>query len=128
MLKTRTEYRVARHRRVRRKISGTEERPRMALFKSVTSLQVQLIDDENGVTLVSARTGGRKNVDAAAELGRRIAELADARGVKQVVVDRGGFRFHGRIKTVVDAAVASGLSIGDSVAPPAQEDTAEEEK
>ena len=100
----------------------------MALFKSVTSLQVQLIDDENGVTLVSARTGGRKNVDAAGELGRRIAELADARGVKQVVVDRGGFRFHGRIKAVVDAAVASGLSIGDTVAPPAQEDTAKEDK
>jgi large subunit ribosomal protein L18 len=108
----------------------------MALFKSVTSLQVQLIDDENGVTLVSARTGGRKNTAAAEELGRRIAELADARGVKQVVVDRGGFRFHGRIKAVVDAAVASGLSIGDVAAParPEQveaapkEDAGEEDK
>ena len=125
-LKTRTDYRVARHRRVRRKISGTEDRPRMAVFKSDTSLQVQLIDDQNGVTLVSARTGGRKNVAAAEELGRRIAELADARGVKQVVVDRGGFRFHGRIKAVVDAAVASGLSIGDTPAPAPQEDAGEE--
>jgi large subunit ribosomal protein L18 len=99
----------------------------MAIFKSVTSLQVQLIDDANGVTLVSARTGGRKNVAAAEELGRRIAELADARGVKQVVVDRGGFRFHGRVKAVVDAAVAGGLSIGDAVAP-AQKDVGEEDK
>jgi len=120
-LKTRTDYRVARHRRVRRKISGTEARPRMAIFKSVTSLQVQLVDDENGVTLVSARTGGRKNKAAAEELGRRIAELAEARGVKQVVVDRGGFQFHGRIKAVVDAAVACGLSIGDAAAPASPE-------
>ncbi len=126
-LKTRTDYRVARHRRVRRKISGTEERPRMAIFKSVTSLQAQLIDDAKGVTLVSAHTGGRKNIAAAEELGRRIAELADARGVKQVVVDRGGFRFHGRVKAVVDAAVASGLSIRDTAAP-AQEDSGEEDK
>ena len=127
MLKTRSDYRVARHRRVRRKISGTEDRPRMALFKSVTSLQVQLIDDEKGETLVSARTGGRKSKAAAEELGRRIAELAEARGVKQVVVDRGGFAFHGRIKAVVDAAVASGLSIGNTTAP-AQADAGEEDK
>jgi len=93
----------------------------MAIFKSVTSLQVQLVDDENGVTLVSARTGGRKNKAAAEELGRRIAELAEARGVKQVVVDRGGFQFHGRIKAVVDAAVACGLSIGDAAAPASPE-------
>ncbi len=126
-LKTRTDYRVARHRRVRRKISGTEARPRMAIFKSVTSLQVQLIDDENSVTLVAARTGGRKNIAAAEELGQRIAELADARGVKQVVVDRGGFHFHGRIKAVVDTAVASGLSIGDT-AVPAPKDAGEEDK
>jgi large subunit ribosomal protein L18 len=125
-LKTRTDFRVARHRRVRRKISGTEARPRMAIFKSATSLQVQLIDDEAGVTLVAARANGKKNLEAAADLGRRIAELAEARGVGLVVVDRGGFHFHGRIKAVVDAAVEAGLSIGKTAAP--AQDASTEEK
>jgi large subunit ribosomal protein L18 len=99
----------------------------MAIFKSVTCLRVQLIDDVEGVTLVAASTSGRKSVEAAADLGRRIAELAEARGVKQVVVDRGGFRFHGRIKAIVDAAVEAGLSIGKTAAP-AEEATSTEDK
>lgn len=115
-LKTRTDCRRARHRRVRRRIRGTEARPRLAVYRSATSLQAQLIDDEKGETLVAARSGGSKSVVAASELGVRIAELAGARGIARAVVDRGGFRFHGRVKAVVDAAVAAGLSIGD-VAP-----------
>ncbi len=126
-LKTRSDYRKARHRRVRRKIAGTQARPRMAIFRSATSLQVQLIDDVAEQTVAAARSHKCKSVEAAAELGRKIAELAEAKGVKQVVVDRGGFRFHGRIKAVVDAAVASGLSIGDTAAP-AQDDAGEEGK
>ncbi|NQU41072.1 MAG: 50S ribosomal protein L18 [Lentisphaerae bacterium] len=124
-LKSRSDFRVARHRRVRRKISGTSARPRMAVFKSGTSLQVQLIDDEQGVTLAAARTARAKNVAAAAELGRSIAEQAKAKDIELVVVDRGGFRFHGRIKAIVDAAVEAGLSIGKT-AEPAQEASRED--
>ena len=118
-LKSRNDFRVARHRRVRRKVSGTLARPRMALFRSGTGLQVQLIDDEQGITLAAARLGSNKNVAAAAELGRTIAAMAKAKAIELVVVDRGGFRFHGRIKAIVDAAVEAGLSIGQT--KPAQE-------
>ena len=116
-LKTRGEFRAARHRRVRRKISGTQARPRLAIFKSGTSLQVQVIDDEQGITLLSARAGGSKNIESASQLGKQIAEAAQAKNIDQVVVDRGGFPFHGRVKAIVDAAVEAGLSIGKTAEP-----------
>jgi len=113
-LKTRSDYRVRRHQRVRRRISGTAARPRMALFKSNKALSVQFVDDTDGKTLAGVRTADGKGLAAAEALGRRAAEAALKLGIGVVVVDRGGFPFHGRIKAVVDAAVAAGLSIGDT--------------
>ena len=84
----------------------------MAIFKSNTSLYVQFVDDDRGVTLGAVRSNGAKSVAAAEELGKRAAELAQANGIRQVVIDRGGFPFHGRVRAVVDAAVTAGLSIG----------------
>ena len=113
-LKNRKEMRQRRHRRVRRKVSGTAERPRLAICKSSRHVYVQLIDDVQGVTLVSATTAGtqdKQNIEQASELGRRAAEAALSKGIERVVVDRGGFRFHGRVKAIVDAATAAGLLI-----------------
>jgi large subunit ribosomal protein L18 len=114
-LKSRKDYRVRRHRRVRKKVSGTAERPRMAIMKSDRHLYVQFIDDEQGRTLVSASSrsaGGSKNVETARLLGRQAAEAAQEKGITHVVVDRGGFVFHGRVKAIVDAALEAGLSTG----------------
>ncbi len=113
-LKNRKEMRQRRHRRVRRKVSGTAERPRLAICKSSRHVYVQLIDDVQGVTLVSATTAGtqdKQNIEQASELGRRAAEAALSKGIERVVVDRGGFHFHGRVKAIVDAATAAGLNI-----------------
>ena len=129
-LKNRKEMRLRRHRRVRRKISGTAERPRLAISKSSRHMYVQLIDDVQGVTLASATTVGsqaKKNVEQASELGRRAAEAALSKGIERVVVDRGGFLFHGRVKAIVDAATAAGLNIRSGAkAAPAVEDQKEE--
>ena len=113
-IQNKIDSRRRRHRRVRRKISGVAERPRMAIMKSSRHLYVQLIDDVAGVTLASATTvgsTGKLNVATATELGKNIAEAAVAKGIERVVVDRGGFPFHGRVKAVVDGAVEAGLSI-----------------
>lgn len=86
-------------------------------MKSNRQLTVQFVDDVNGATLSSAATlgaEGKKNVESARLLGKRAAEAALAKGVKRVVVDRGGFTFHGRVKAVVDAATEAGLSIGSA--------------
>ena len=116
-LQNRKEYRVRRHRRLRKKIGGTPDCPRMALMKSNRQLYVQFIDDINSVTLLSVGTlgaEGHKNVESAGFLGTRAAEKALEKGVRRVVVDRGGFIFHGRIKAVVDAATEAGLSINSA--------------
>ena len=112
--KTRKDRRVRRHRRVRRAVHGTAERPRMCIAKSNRQLYVQFVDDVRGATLASAGTlgvEGRNNVEAARVLGRRAAAAALDKGIRRVVVDRGGYRFHGRVKMVVDAAVEAGVSI-----------------
>ena len=105
------------HTRIRRRVRGTQERPRLAIFRSLNHIYAQVIDDERAVTIASASTvekdlrgssGG--NVEAARRVGRAIAERAIAKGVEQVVFDRGGFRFHGRIKSLVDAAREAGLN------------------
>ena len=105
------------HTRIRRRVRGSQERPRLAIFRSLNHIYAQVIDDERAVTIASASTvekdlkgatGG--NVEAAERVGRAIAERAIAAGVEQVVFDRGGFRFHGRIKSLVDAARAAGLN------------------
>ncbi len=124
-IKTKTDSRRRRHRRVRRKISGTAERPRMAIMKSSKHLYVQLIDDVAGVTLASATTVGTSekcNIATATELGKKIAGDAVAKGIERIVVDRGGFAFHGRVKAIVDGAVEAGLSILSN--PAAKKDVA----
>ena len=100
------------HARIRAKLSGTEQRPRLNVYRSLNNIYAQLIDDEKGVTLVSAstiklKTGG--NVAAAREIGKAVAELAVEKGIKKVVFDRGGFLYHGRIKALADAAREAGL-------------------
>lgn len=100
--------------RIRRKVVGTPARPRLAVFKSLKHIYVQVIDDLAGHTLASASTrdsdGGKSgNAAAAAQIGTQIAERAKAAGVSQVVFDRAGFRYHGRIKALADAARKGGL-------------------
>ena len=108
----RSEIRQRIHTRIRAKLSGTGARPRLAVFRSLNNIYAQVIDDEQGVTLVSAstiksKTGG--NIAAAKEIGKAVAEAAAAKGIKQVVFDRGGFLYHGRIKALAEAAREAGL-------------------
>ncbi|SRR5579871_1786220 len=108
----RNEIRKRIHSRIRQKLSGTAERPRLNVYRSLNHIYAQVIDDQTGTTLASAstlklKTGG--NVAAAKELGKTIAERATEKGVKKVVFDRGGFLYHGRIKALADAARESGL-------------------
>ena len=103
------------HKRIRRKLSGTPERPRLAVFRSVAHIYAQVIDDTKGATLVSASSvdkGGKTNggnVAAAKAIGKLVAERATAQGIKSVVFDRGGYQYHGRVKALADAARAAGL-------------------
>ena len=113
----RREGRIIRHRRVRKKIHGTAARPRLAVFRSNKHLSLQLIDDEAGRTVVSASTaesvlraeGSGATVAAATRLGQLLAERAKAAGISQVVFDRGGFLYHGRVAAVAAAAREAGL-------------------
>jgi len=113
----RRQGRQIRHRRVRKKIHGTAARPRLAVFRSNKHLSLQLIDDENGRTLASASTaeaamrseGSGATVAAATRLGALLADRAKAAGIEQVVFDRGGFRYHGRVAAVAAAAREAGL-------------------
>ena len=103
------------HMRIRRKLRGTAERPRLAVFRSVAHIYAQVIDDSAGATLVSASTvdkGGKTNggnVAAAKVIGKLVAERAKEKGIQQVVFDRGGYQYHGRIKALADAARTAGL-------------------
>ena len=108
--------RIRRHRRVRKTLRGTPERPRLAVFRSNKHISAQVIDDSAGVTLASAstietdlRSAGGGNVDAATNVGQLVAERAKAAGVTTVVFDRGGFRYHGRVAALADAAREAGL-------------------
>lgn len=110
----RNEIRQRIHVRIRRKVSGTAERPRLAVHRSLNHIYAQVIDDQTGTTLVSAstmalklKTGG--NVNAAKEVGKTVAERAKEKGVTKVVFDRGGYLYHGRIKALADAAREAGL-------------------
>jgi large subunit ribosomal protein L18 len=105
------------HTRIRRRVRGSAERPRLAIFRSLNHIYAQVIDDERAVTIASASTvekdlrgGTGGNLEAAQRVGRAIAERAIAAGVEQVVFDRGGFRFHGRVKALTDAAREAGLN------------------
>ena len=108
-----------RHRRVRRRVSGAETRPRLAVFRSLHHITAQVIDDTQGRTVAAASTtegelkgslkGDTANSDAAAAAGRTLAQRAVAAGVKTVVFDRGGYLYHGRVKALADAAREAGL-------------------
>ena len=108
----RNEIRQRIHARIRRKMAGTTERPRLNVYRSLNHIYAQVIDDQTGATIVSASTiklksGG--NVAAAKEIGKTIAGLAQEKGVKKVVFDRGGYLYHGRIKALAAAAREAGL-------------------
>lgn len=115
----RREARLRRQARVRRKVLGTTERPRLCIFRSAKHIYAQIIEDSTGTTLVAASTiakdftggGGLKgNVEAAKAVGKAIAEKALEKNIKQVVFDRNGFLYHGRVKALADAARETGLS------------------
>jgi len=102
------------HARIREKLAGTAARPRLNVYRSLNHIYAQVIDDQKGETLASAssmnlklKTGG--NVAAAKEIGKAVAEKAVAKGIKQVVFDRGGYLYHGRVKALADAAREAGL-------------------
>ena len=109
--------RTRRHHRVRKKVAGTAARPRLAVFRSNKHISAQVIDDRAGRTLAAAssvekdlrRAGGTANKVAAAAVGHLVAERAKAAGISQVVFDRGGFLYHGRVAAVADAAREAGL-------------------
>ena len=116
---SRSKVRVKKHKRLRNRFSGTAERPRLAVFRSNNHMYAQIIDDTVGNTLVSASTLQKdvkanlektNNVDAAAYLGKVIAEKAIEKGIKDVVFDRGGFIYHGKIQALADAAREAGLN------------------
>jgi large subunit ribosomal protein L18 len=114
---TKNEKRGHIHDRIRKKMQGSAERPRLNVYRSLNHIYVQVIDDLNGTTLVSASTAeGKKedrktggNVASAKEIGKAIAERAKAKGVTQVVFDRGGYIYHGRVKALAEAAREAGL-------------------
>lgn len=116
-LTTKSEKRNRRKARVRARVLGTTERPRLSIFRSLKSMYVQVIDDTKGVTLVgmknavtkSADEGKTQKVSDAFKLGKQIAEKALALGVKKVVFDRAGYAYHGRVKAVADGAREGGL-------------------
>ena len=105
------------HTRIRRALRGTSERPRLNVYRSLNHIYAQLIDDAQGITLVSASTASKKgeskraggNVAAAKAVGKLVAEKAKAKGVTKVVFDRGGYLYHGRVKALADAAREAGL-------------------
>jgi len=106
--------RVRRHARVRAKISGTAEAPRLCVYRSNKNIEAQLIDDVKGVTLVSSSSMSLKlangsNIEAAKLVGKDIAEKAVAKGLKKVVFDRSGYIYHGRVKALAEAAREAGL-------------------
>ena len=116
--KSRSEVRISKHRRMRNRFSGTAERPRLSVFRSNNHMYAQIIDDTVGNTLVAASTLDKdvkaelkktNNVDAAAYLGKVIAKKAMDKGIKEVVFDRGGFIYQGKIQALADAAREAGL-------------------
>lgn len=114
--KSRQDMRRAVHSRIRKKVNGTAERPRLAVFRSLNHIYAQVIDDVNGKTICSASTveksagvGNGGNVDAAKSIGKLIAERAKEKGISTVVFDRGGYIYHGRVKSLAEAAREAGL-------------------
>ena len=131
--RNRAEVRNAVHGRIRRKVRGTPERPRLAVYRSLNHIYAQVIDDKTARTLASASTtekglGGTTggNIDAAKRVGQAIAERALAAGIESVVFDRGGYLYHGRVRALTDAARAAGLNKNEVVAAEASAENAAE--
>ena len=110
------DIRRAIHRRIRKKVKGTGHRPRLAVFRSLNHIYAQVIDDEKGITLCSASSveksaseGKGGNIDSAKKIGQLIAERAKEKGITSVVFDRGGYIYHGRVKSLAEAAREAGL-------------------
>ena len=115
---TKSEHRVRRHRRVRKKVIGTAQRPRLAVFRSNKHIYVQAIDDIAGHTVASAstmesalRATATATTDAATQVGRLIGERVKAAGITPAIFDRGGFKYHGRVAAIADGARAAGLQL-----------------
>lgn len=138
MKNTRAEIRRGVHTRIRKKVSGTPERPRLAVFRSLNHIYAQVIDDVSGKTLAAASTtekdlkgksGG--TIAAAQTIGKAIAERAQSAGVSQVVFDRGGYVYHGRVKALLDATREAGLNKNENFVaadkPPTSDENAAEE-
>ena len=120
---SRADIRRAVHSRIRKKVRGTTERPRLAVYRSLNHIYAQVIDDDQGKTLATASTtekalagstGG--NIEAARRIGQTIAERAIAAGISNVVYDRGGYVYHGRVKALIDASREAGLNKGEIAA------------
>lgn len=114
--KTRSELRTVRHARVRKKVTGTAERPRLAVFRSGKHISAQIIDDTQGHTLAAASSQEKSlkasdNADGAKAVGKALADRAKAAGVKAVVFDRGGSRYHGTIAALADAVREAGVTL-----------------
>ena len=110
--KSRSEKRVRRHLRVRNKVAGTAERPRLVVYRSLKHITAQLVDDDAARTLAtvtSVKVGEGKKAEKSTEVGKRIAERAKAAGITKVVFDRAGYQYHGRVKAVADGAREGGL-------------------
>jgi large subunit ribosomal protein L18 len=112
---SRADIRTRVHKRIRRRVAGSEERPRLAVFRSTNHIYAQVIDDQKGHTLAAAAStekdlrGKGGNVEGAKMIGQKVAERAKEKGVTKVVFDRGGYLYHGRVKALADAARAAGL-------------------
>ena len=116
--KKRYESRMARHKRVRKNVSGTPERPRLAVFRSGKHLYAQIVDDVSGRSLAAVSTltkgvrdelKGKKKAEASVVIGKKIGEIAKEKGISRVTFDRGGFLYHGRVKAFADGAREAGL-------------------
>jgi len=128
--KNRADIRRGVHSRIRKKVRGTAERPRLAVYRSLNHIYAQVIDDNSGKTLATAstteksletKTGG--NIDAAAKVGQLIAERAQKAGISSVVFDRGGYVYHGRVKALLDATRTAGLNKNESTEAPVKEES-----
>lgn len=126
---TKADVRRGVHSRIRKKIAGTAERPRLAVFRSANHIYAQVIDDENGTTLAAAastekdlglKSGG--NIEAASKVGEAIAERATSKGIEQVVFDRGGYLYHGRVKALIEASRKGGLNKNETSQDNGKED------
>lgn len=132
--KSRADIRQGVHSRIRKKVRGTAERPRLAVFRSLNHIYAQVIDDRSGTTLATAsttekalagKTGG--NVEAAKSVGKAIAERAQKAGVSSVVYDRGGYVYHGRVKALIDATRDAGLNKHEATEKESEQNSNDEE-